>query len=378
MQDVKKSATWTRLATSAMSAAVLLGGAAFTPAAAESSNIVGLQNGNIGFVLTSARWGLHQTPDGKQECPEGFNEGPREQFKALYPNGGTVAGTQLEREGASRYPMDKEDNFVYREVKGKVGLGLDLDGKADSNDFTSPDGVKGVDNELYRALGCTRLFRTPDGTYAHFTEMWVREMSFNRILVELSGVDSLENDDQVTVSLYRGKDKLMTDASGANIIAGGSNRIEDRFSKRFTKTLKGKIENGMLVTEPTDVDWVWSVFYDHPGYYGIKQARLQVKLDPAGEKAEGMIAGYTDVDTFYQQLVRAWSTHHSSYGGLSQPSLFRVLHRLADGVPDAKGVNTAISSSISLKFVQTFIEHPDQKVAVSESAPRASVEPSRR
>ncbi|MGE3475991.1 MAG: hypothetical protein AB7H70_09305 [Rhodospirillaceae bacterium] len=359
-------------------AAMLLASSAMTPSAAETLNIPGLQNGTIGFVLTSSAWGLYQTPDGKAECPEGFNEGPREQFKALYPNGGTVEGTQLERESASRYPMDKEDNFAYRDVKGVVGIGMNLDGKVGANDFTSPDGVKGVDNQLYRAIGCTRLFRGPDGTYAHFTEMWVREMGFNRVLVELTGVDSLENDPQVDVTLYRGKDKLITDASGANIIAGGSNRVEDRFSKRFTKTLKGKIENGVLVTAPADLDWVWSVFYDHPGYYGIKQARLQLNLAPAGDRAEGMIAGYTTIDTFYQQLVRAWSTHHSSYGGLSQPSLFRALHRLADGVPDEKGAMTALSSSIQVKFVQSFIEHPDAKVAAVESTTKSTVEPARR
>lgn len=360
-------------------AAILLGGSALSaPAAAQTADVLGLKNGTIGYVLTSAAWGLHQTPDGKAECPDGYNEGPREQFKVLYPNGGTVEGTQLERESASRYPLDKEDNFVYREAKGQVGLGMNLDGKVDANDFTSPEGVKGVDNQLFRAIGCTRLFRAPDGTFANFTEMWVREMGFNRVLVELTNVDNLANDDDVTVSLYRGKDKLITDATGKNIIAGGSNRIEDRFSKRFTKTMKGKIVDGVLQTEPTDVDWVWSVFFDHPGYYGIKQARIQLNLAPHGDRAEGMIAGYTDIDNFYQQLVRAWSTHHSSYGGMSQPSLFRALHRLADGVPDEKGVNTAISSSLSLKFVQVFIEHPAPKVAAVEGVQRSAVEPARR
>ena len=132
--------------TGAAGAAMLLASSALTPSAADTPNITGLQNGTIGFVLTSSAWGLYQTPDGKAECPDGFNEGPREQFKALYPNGGTVEGTQLEREAASRYPMDKEDNFAYREAKGAVGIGMNLDGKVDANDFTSPEGVRGVDN----------------------------------------------------------------------------------------------------------------------------------------------------------------------------------------------------------------------------------------
>ncbi|MHB1205946.1 MAG: hypothetical protein ACYCZX_10280, partial [Rhodospirillaceae bacterium] len=227
MKNLIKNKAWQKTAC----AAVVLSGFAAGAALADDA-VPGLQNRTIGYVLTSANWGLYQTPDGKAECPDGFNEGPREQFKALYPNLGTVEGTQLERESASRYPLDKQDNFPYREVKGKVGIGLNLDGKAGPNDFVSADGEKGIDNQLYRAIGCTRLFRGPDGTYANFTDLWVREMNFNRVLVELTNVDSLTNDPSVDVTIYRGKDKLMTDATGANIMPCGSNRTDERFGKR--------------------------------------------------------------------------------------------------------------------------------------------------
>lgn len=373
-----KTRNWTRVTSRAACAAAILTGFGAGASFAEDMPVVGLKNGTIGFALVGARWGLHQTPDGKAECPEGFNEGPREQFKALYPNGGTVNETQLERESASRYPMDKGDNFTYREVTGKVAIGLDLDGKADASDFVSPDGVKGIDNELYRAIGCTRLFRAPDGTFAHFTNMWVREFNFNRILFEVTGVDNLANDDDVTVTMYRGKDKLITDATGANIIAGGSVRVDERFGKRFIRATKGKIVNGVLTTDPVDISYPWAVFIARPGYYEIKGARLSVNLAPGGESAEGLLAGYADVEAWYQQLVRSWSTHHSSYGGLSQPSLYRVLHRLADGYPDASGANTAISSSISIKLVQAFIEHPNRAVAQSGSADMPRAEPAQR
>ena len=78
---------------------------------------------------------------------------------------------------------------------------MNLDGKIGANDFTSETGEAGVDNQLFRAIGCTRLFRAPDGTFAHFTNMWVREMNFNRILIELTNVDSLENDEFVDVAM---------------------------------------------------------------------------------------------------------------------------------------------------------------------------------
>src|SRR5688572_3470837 len=270
----------TRISARTLCAAMLISAAGAGASFAEEISVPGLKNRTIGFALVGARWGIHQTPDGRTECPEGFNEGPREQFKALYPNGGTVENTQLERESASRYPMDKEDNFSYREVKGKTAIGLDLDGKADAADFVSVDGEKGIDNELYRAIGCTRLFRAPDGTFAHFTNMWVREMNYNRILMEVTNVDSLSNDNAVDVTLYRGKDRVVMDANGANVMPGGSNRVDARFGGNFMHKLKGKIENGVLTTEPADVRWPWAVFLGTPGAYDIKGFRVNLKIGP--------------------------------------------------------------------------------------------------
>src|SRR5690606_16314018 len=114
---------------------------------------------------------LYQSADGQEECPQGFNEGPREQFARLFPQGGGVTQTQLAYESRVRYPLDEPLKFPYRQAQGPVGLGLDLDGQASPEDFTSPEGEAGIDNQLFRAIGCTRLFRTPDGTYAHFTNM---------------------------------------------------------------------------------------------------------------------------------------------------------------------------------------------------------------
>jgi len=327
-----------------------------------------IHNRTIGYALTSARWAIHQSPDGKSECPEGFNEGPREQFKALFPNGGTVEQTQLAYESMVRYPLDHPLELPYRLAQGPTAPGLDLDGQHGPEDFTSPTGEQGVDNQLFRAIGCTRLFRTPDGTYAHFTNMWVKEFAFNRILMELTDVDSLTDDDAVNVTLYRGRDRLMSDATGANIVPGGSNRVDTRFGARFIHHLKGKIRNGVLITEPADVYWPWAVFFRRPGGYEMRGLRLRLALTP--EKAEGLAAGYADVDNWASQLMRSWSTHHSSYGGLSQPSLYPVLRKLADGYPDESGQMTAISAALSISMVQVFIQHESDTTLASSSGAR--------
>ncbi len=55
------------------------------------------KDGKIGYAMTDLYWAIYQTPDAKQECPKGFNDGPREQFDKLFPAGKkrTVADTQL-------------------------------------------------------------------------------------------------------------------------------------------------------------------------------------------------------------------------------------------------------------------------------------------
>jgi len=346
-----------KTAASLIGAALLCMG---TTASAQEAPSSFVKDRTIGFALNSARWGIYETADGKQECPEGFNAGPRDQFKALYPEGGRVEDTQLEREIAVRHPTEKEDRFPYNEVSGKIGVGLDLDGRVDANDFTSPEGENGIDNAFYRAVGCIRMFRG-EASYAHFTELWVREFNNNRILIEVTDVDSLENDDHVVVNMYRGKDKVIMDVNGKKVMPGGSNRVDDRFSKRYTHTLQGKIQNGVLITDPADINWAWSSWYAEPYGYKFKQARFQLKLDPSGETAEGLVGGYADIDTFRNTLMRGYSTHHSGYGDMSQPSMARALYRNADGIPGPDGKNTAISTSVVVKFTQVFIQHPEKQ-----------------
>ena len=43
-------------------------------------------DGRIGYVMTNLFWSVYQTDDAKEECPRGFNDGPREQFAVLFPD----------------------------------------------------------------------------------------------------------------------------------------------------------------------------------------------------------------------------------------------------------------------------------------------------
>ena len=149
-------------------------GLGMLPAVAQAD---GITNRTIGYVLTNKAWAVYQTPSGKDECPNGMNDGPREQFKVLFPEDGTkrtMAETQFVREGENWFPAENEPiapngkPLPYLEPQGKTGIGLNLDGKIGPNDFTSPTGETGIDNQLYRAIGCVAGFRGPDGAYTFF------------------------------------------------------------------------------------------------------------------------------------------------------------------------------------------------------------------
>jgi hypothetical protein len=181
-------------------------------------------------------------------------------------------------------------------------------------------------------------------------------------MIELTNVDSLVNDGDVDVTLYRGRDQLLTDATGNDFVPGGTQHIDLRWGKKFIRHTKGKIENGVLTTEPVDVILPATAAFDDTTIQSIRGMRLKLKVTP--DHAEGLMAGYTDIATFYRQLNESWSTHHQSYGQESAPSLYRALHRLADAYPDPKtGGNTAISSAMQVKFSQVFIQHPEKEVA---------------
>lgn len=322
----------------------------------------------LGYVLSEIHWALYQTPDAKAECPDGFNEGPREQFKALLAgtSNNSVLETQQKYEIAQWFPEAFPIDRPFREATGRISYGLNLDDKNGPNDFISPDGEPGIDNQFYRVLGCIAGFRGPDGFYYFFPNKYFRDHHYNRLLLELSGVDSLSQDDDVDVALFRGVNKLQTDATGENIAPGGTQLVDERWGKRFERRLKGKIVDGVLITDPIDavipwMQWVGGAPWEQP----IRGMRLRLAISESA--ATGTMAGYNEIDAWYFNLNKAYTTVHHGMGQLAAPSLYRALKRLADGYPDpTSGENTAISSALNVKFTQVFIRHREREVAVGE------------
>jgi hypothetical protein len=309
--------------------------------------------GTIAYVVTNLSWALQSTPE-MSECPHGLNDGVREQFKLLFPDVAgekrALADSQLRRQIESYHPTAAPGVLPFLEGEGPVAPGLDLDGVEGPEDFTSPGGIRGVDNQMHRVLGCIANYRAPDGPIRFFEDEMVLRENYNRIIVQLTGVDSLADDPAVDVMIFRGRDKVLVDAGGLKALPGGTQRIDTRWGSRYIRRTRGRIENGVLATAPVDLLYPWDAFYMPTDQY-MWGARLHLAL--TREAAEGLMAGYTDIETWYLHMLRNWSAHYQSYGKSSGPSIYKAMRRLADALPDpATGANRAISSALAAKFTQ--------------------------
>jgi len=327
------------------------------------------KDGRIGYVVTERRWAIYSDDDIETTCPDGANSGPREQFSELFPTDSgqqyTVLETRLMREGRQYHPTTSEDPFPFYEPQGNISFGLNLDGKMGPNDLQSPTGVKGIDNQLYRAVGCILGYRD-GGSIWYFDTADLLQNRANRIVIELTGVDDLLNDDDVTVTTYRGLDGFYRNAKG-DLDGGGVQRIDLRWGQPYIYRLGGKIVDGVLTTKPVDdFRLIWSMGEKLGGHQLFQGFRMHLELSP--KSAKGLFAGYVDTDELDYNFNTSWTTHLAAYGHVSAPSLYRAVSRLADGYPDPDtGKNTAISSAVKVSLVQVHVMHPEEQTQVART-----------
>lgn len=235
----------------------------------------------------------------------------------------------------------------HRTYDEPVAAGMDLDGKAGREDFTGLDGTKGVDNQLWRAVGCVRPFReNSDPPFARKTMLSARAPT----LIELRGVEDATNDPDVTVSVYAAADPLTRDGRG-QALAGATFTLDPDPALRATT--RGRIVGGVLLTDPFDfrVNYKEQII-DAPRQF--RGARIRATLMPDGT-IQGGIYGYYDIASYYSSIEQM-TQNGANVTGVSCPGVRRAVERLADGYPDGRtGRNTAISTAHDFVGVRAFI-----------------------
>ncbi len=246
----------------------------------------------------------------------------------------------------------------FRTYNGPVAAGINLDGKVSKEDFTSPDGSKGVDNQLWRAVGCVKPFRVDSQK-----EIASKEMMSMRAptLIEVRGVDDMENDPDVTVTVYAATDALPTDGRGEALKSATFSVDPD---PRLRSTTRGRIEKGVLTTEPFDLLMNYKEqIVDAPR--DIRGARIRATMKPDGS-IEGNFYGYYTLDSYYSSIEQM-TQNGANLTQVSCPGVRQAIDRLADGYRDPKTKRyTAISSAHGFKGVRAFVA-PQQTAQVDQT-----------
>jgi hypothetical protein len=330
----------------------------------------------LGFVLATNDYLMYQTPGAKLECPRGFTPNNRAQWEAQFPTA-EARRAHLQRclattnrgpncENVWAEPTLIKDPLPYHAVEGRVSHGVDLDGTDGAatdrtckhENFVSPTGAKGIDNQYYRFLGCEWFVQ---GGQLHSPQQAKRrtiEYEVNRILVEVRGVQNQQDDKEVEVTLYRGKDPLMVNAE-EDAVPWQSQRIDEKIPPI---RLRGRIEGGVLITEPQDV-----IFEDVLLERRQLIRHMSFRLKLSKDRAEGLRVGYVDLDRFWQSYSRTAKWGGKVYGA-SGPAAYEALKTLADGDKDPKtGACTSLSSAKKYTFVRAYLVHPDGAAPTREA-----------
>src|SRR5687767_3439693 len=250
------------------------------------------------------------------------------------------------------------------QVTSRIGEGFNLDGKIKSDDFVSPDGEKGIDNQLYRAWGCDAPWRGPNGNGTLVLRSNDKMLEgLYTIVIRVSGSKDPMNDDDATLEIGYSPDQIMKDARG-NVGFDYSYRILK--SDQYTK-LKAKIKDGVIETEQASeihmpqIAW----FYNQTRDAHFRQGKIRVVPNSDGTAA-GLVGGYRDWRDLYAQNVFA---QDGGQQGVREHedhvALYHALRRHADGMFNPKtGRYDGISTAYRMKLTPAFVVDPDKAMAI--------------
>jgi hypothetical protein len=351
-----------------------------------------IQGGKAGFVISHFEYALSKGAEMPGACPKGLSlttadiyartpEGKRrpnetdEQYGKRIDAGARALSRSADGEDLCMHPElgQPDPNFRTAELKNFPAKGIDLDqqpsktsGNCPRNELVGEDGVRNVDNQFARVVGCTSSFQ-PNGQSNGFAiEMLSGSWG---IVITLAGIDDWQNDNDVEVGIFANADPIQLSPARVPLEYATYAITQD---PRFRATTHGRIENGVLISDPVDVRFynvVNSMRLERP----LRGARLRLTLSDSGTM-KGYLAGYTPVEDLYDfqygyrngkngagELAPLRLRSLSANGaarvlGHTCPGVYHALWEHADGYPDpATGKCTAISTQYWIEAIPAFV-----------------------
>lgn len=321
-----------------------------------------------GYVV---KWFVNASHSQEGDCPDGLNWSVEENLRLILRQQGKseaeiaeASAQQLASNGTlqMRGRIDGKPVNVYlnptavpdpgaHPMMGKVSWGFDLDGRTSLEDFTDPDtGETGVDNQLFRALGCFVPYRSapPDPGRIAFWDM-VRD-AMPAWLIEIGDIEDPQNDDDVSVGLYQALEPITRTLSDGGPERDLTYRIDP--NPRHQNQTRGRISDGVLTTMPFSVDMMFDP--ENIPEFHFRDARLRLRLDADGE-LRGILGGFHDWRQIYWGIASP-GVFAESVTSQNLPGMYYLMRKLADGYPDpVTGENTAISATFRIEAVPAFV-----------------------
>ena len=246
---------------------------------------------------------------------------------------------------------------------GKYAYGFDLDGKIKDNDFQDPDtGVK-VDNQLWRAVGCTESFTAtpPDKPYYEDLTWNLMVDSAPGWAVRITGED-LSKDGPVKVILDRVTQHF--DRSAAGGILHNMTYVIDP-SSRSHNEFEGEIKDGVLwVKNGGNLYLEGEMPYHHE--IALRNTHMRIKRQD-NQELVGYWGGYLDWKNWvYMYTARP-------VNGEDTIGIYHALKKSADADPDPKtGQNRFISATWRMEAVPAYLADISGKII---AAPATTIPP---
>lgn len=336
-----------------------------------------------GYVM--ARWYDEIPKETPGECPGGLNvtevEYFPERWQAYMAERTRVRETEgrfLEWDHALLPPDACQDPLAqpdpgFRTLDGPARVaGLDLDGidstrdGADGahcahDDFVAPDGRSGIDNQVWRLMGCVRGYRPNDlMDRLHQANTMIKEGGY-AILMEIAGLDDPRNDDHVEVQFLSSAAPVTLDALGEPMEhVSFTAHADDAYHNPIAQ---GRLVDGLLTTEPVDLRLkIKQQTQDNAVY--LRDARIRATLLADG-RIEGMLGAYWDNENFWSMMNDHWiGDRHQGRNaafnrGFMCAGLYHAIPRVADGHPDPEtGRCTSMSTALHFEARPAFVIRP--------------------
>ncbi|WP_324319375.1 hypothetical protein [Povalibacter sp.] len=354
-----------------------------------------IENGRAGFVVSDIKYALADDAEKTGACPQGMSrnveeifaltaEGRRrkgesdEAYARRLNDGGKKLSTAPDGQNVCMNPEAAAPDPNFRTLRStSIPIdGIDIDGVDSRADASTPQscphqdavgkqGQRGVDNQFARVVGCSRSYQSTGQSNGYAIEMLTGAWG---ILISLDGVDDIRNDDSVEVGIHANADPIQL--SPARVPLPYATYAMDQ-DPRFRAKTRGRIEDGVLTTEPVDVRFHTITNSLHMER-AMNHARLQVTIAQDGSLS-GYLAGYTPVETMYdyQFGYRNGKNAKGEPGplplrlgtgngaarvlGYTCPGAYYALYDYADGDPDANGRCTSISTQYRIAAIPAFV-----------------------